>query len=254
MALTDCLKAYYTSFKRLARYKRDSAHRILKARQKATENLEGLGDIESLRKKYERQKRFPPGDGLDLFAAEILEEMLGATEPQPAMLYETVYVYAFALFEGYLLDVLTALLVHKPKLGSGKPPEKDAHGLCIGSLVKRNKKYQKRFGLDLSKDVSCEGIESLADVDQLREKRHCLIHRAGKASPTLVALAGDGRITEGEPVSIGHADCEKVFIVTARMVDTIFVQLGATHCAKMPHRPGWCQVRVMGGNSKESGK
>ena len=239
---------YMESYRRHRQYASDAAMWIHQTRQKLSKSLEGMTNLSGLRAQYKGQTRFPPKDGATLLTGNILEALLASNTSHPDILYETTFVYAFALLDAFLRDVFGILLTCHPELLDKTIRRKknhlrdlvedDVRNLDSGSIAQRVTTYKNRFDVDILSfsDARITTVETLAFW---REKRNCLVHRNGIIDVRLTNKDLEKKLKEGSRLKIRYTDWEMVLDVFARIVNSVVYQLNKRYGALPLKLSGW---------------
>jgi len=254
--LHDLHRNFFETYKRLRNYVTDSGYRILKERERHSELLGAVENIDLLRDGMKTSRVIPEKDACSSLMVGIIDHKMNISAQQPALLYEMAYVYSIATFEAFLLDVFTLLLTCKPDLiandvrakattdkSTVAMAKKDARELCTGRIKDRMKKYMKRFGIDLLVEVKKSGFTA-KDFMLWWEKRHSLVHRGGRVDKYMTDLDDTGKLSEATTVKIGYKEWQRTADVTAKVADSVFWQIGKMYCTKPPARYGWAEKNV----------
>jgi len=155
----------------------------------------------------------------------ILEEMSTITSQHPNMLLEMGYIYLIALFDAYLTDIWTTVLVSKPEMLKSKSKQlnyekiielseegsllsylanREINELSYKSISEQNNFYKSKFGIDLEDS----GI-SLKILTELRVNRNILVHNKGVVNHMFLELIPNTGYSLGDKILLSFQDWVK---------------------------------------------
>lgn len=158
--------------------------------------------------------------------AAAVDNFATITSQYPDMLLEMGYIYLIALFDAYLTDVFTAVLIFKPEILKSKKQltyekiielseqgglisflaHREMNELSYKSIGEQNDFYKSRFGIDLENS----GIP-LKVLTELRATRNILVHNRGVVNHIFLELIPDTDYSLGDKIILSIEDWLKTF-------------------------------------------